>query len=66
VEPEELKKRTKEFAHRCVKLAVALPKTALGNHIRNQLVRCATSVAANYRAALLAQQRRRLYQKLAS
>jgi len=55
VEPEELKKRTKEFAHRCVKLAVALPKTALGNHIRNQLVRCATSVAANYRAALLAQ-----------
>ena len=53
--PEELKKRTKEFAHRCVKLAVALPKNALGNHIRNQLIRCATSVAANYRATLLAQ-----------
>jgi len=53
--PEELKKRTKEFAHRCVKLAVALPRTALGRHIENQLVRCGTSVASNYRATLLAQ-----------
>lgn len=51
----ELKKRTKEFAPRCVKVAVALPKSALGNHIRNQLIRCATSVAANYRATLLVQ-----------
>ncbi len=52
---EELKKRTKEFAHRIVKLAVALPKTTLGDHVRKQLIRCATSVAANYRSALLAQ-----------
>lgn len=52
---EELKKRTKEFAHRIVKLAVALPKTALGNHVSKQLIRCATSVAANYRATLLSQ-----------
>ena len=51
----ELKKRTKEFAHRCVKLALALPKTVLGNHIKKQLIRCGTSVAANYRATLLAQ-----------
>jgi len=50
-----LKKRTKEFAHRCVKLALALPKSALGNHIKKQLIRCSTSVAANYRAALMAQ-----------
>ena len=55
MDAEELKKRTKEFAHRCIKLAIALPKTALGNHVRNQLIRCSTSVAANYRAALLAQ-----------
>ena len=34
LDSEELKKRTKEFAHRCVKLAVALPKSALGNHIK--------------------------------
>jgi four helix bundle protein len=52
---EELKKKTKEFAHRSVKLAVALPMTALGNHVRKQLIRCATSVASNYRAALLSQ-----------
>ncbi len=50
-----LKKRTKEFAHRCVKLALVLPKTVLGNHIKKQLIRCGTSVAANYRATLLAQ-----------
>jgi four helix bundle protein len=55
LDSEELKARTKEFAHRCVKLAVSLPKAALGNHIRNQLIRSATSVAANYRATLHAQ-----------
>jgi len=49
----QLQARTKEFAHRCVKLAAALPKTALANHIGGQLIRCSTSVAANYRAACL-------------
>ena len=52
---EELLKRTKEFAHRCVKLAMALSKTALGKHIRGQVIRCSTSVAANYRATCLSQ-----------
>ncbi|WP_372636320.1 four helix bundle protein [Fodinibius sp.] len=50
---DDLIKRTKKFAHRCVKLAVSLPKTYLGNHIKGQLIRCSTSVAANYRAACL-------------
>lgn len=48
---DELINRTKNFAHRCVKLAVSLPKNNLGNHIGKQLIRCSTSVAANYRAA---------------
>jgi len=52
---EELKKRTKDFAHRCIKLSTALPKTPLGRHNQSQLIRCATSVAANYRAACIAQ-----------
>ena len=52
---EDLKKRTKIFAHRCVKLAITLPKTKLGSHIERQLIRCSTSVAANYRATCLAQ-----------
>ncbi|MBT6994445.1 MAG: four helix bundle protein [Candidatus Cloacimonetes bacterium] len=52
---EELIRRTKKFAHRCVKLALSLPKTTLGQHIAKQLIRCSTSVAANYRATCLAQ-----------
>jgi four helix bundle protein len=52
---EELTERTKKFAHRCVKLAMALPETALGNHLRGQVIRCSTSVAANYRATCLSQ-----------
>ena len=52
---EKLKKRTKDFAHRCVKLALASPKTQPGKHVAGQLVRCSTSVAANYRATRHAQ-----------
>ena len=52
---DELTNRTKEFAHRCVKLAMALPKTPLGKHIRGQVMRCSTSVASNYRATCLSQ-----------
>ncbi len=55
MDSEELIKRTKDFAHRCVKLATALPETPLGKHIRRQLIRCSTSVAANYRATCLSQ-----------
>ncbi len=55
MDKKELTKRTKKFAHRCVKLAVSLPKTKLGQHISGQLIRCSTSVAANYRAVCLAQ-----------
>ena len=51
----DLKKRTKEFAQRCVKLSLALPDNPLGRHIRTQLIRCSTSVASNYRAACMAQ-----------
>ena len=61
---EELKKRTKDFAHRCVKLALALPKGPLGNHIRGQLIRCSTSVGSNYRAACIAQSRASFVSKL--
>ena len=47
----ELKKRTKRFALRVLKLSAALPCTIEGNAIRGQLVRAGTSVGANYRAA---------------
>ncbi|MGC1205966.1 MAG: four helix bundle protein [Flavobacteriaceae bacterium] len=52
---ELLKKRTKVFAHNCVKITQELPNTYLSNHIKGQLIRCSTSVAANYRATCIAQ-----------
>ncbi len=55
MDSEELKDRTKIFAHRCVKMAFALPNTVLGRHIKGQLIRCSTSVASNYRATCLSQ-----------
>jgi len=60
----ELQHRSKEFAHRCVKLCLALPKTILGRHIKGQLIRCSTSVAANYRAACIAQSKAGFVSKL--
>ena len=61
---KELQNRTKDFAHRCVKLAINLPKTELGNHIQGQLIRSSSSVAANYRAACLAQSKKSFVAKL--
>jgi four helix bundle protein len=61
---EELKKRTRDFAHRCVKLALALLQSPLGDHIRRQLIKCSTSVAANYRAACIAQSKASFVSKL--
>ena len=55
VDEDRLKKRTQDFAHGCVKLALAVPASTLGNHLANQLIRSSTSVAANYRSACLAQ-----------
>ena len=48
---DELKKRTKQFGLRVLKLVGALPNTIQGRAIGNQLVRSGTSVGANYRAA---------------
>jgi four helix bundle protein len=49
--PEELRDRTKAFAIRIVKLYRLLPRTADSQVVGKQLLRCGTSVAANYRAA---------------
>lgn len=48
---EELKKRTKNFALRVMKLVSILPKNIESRSIGSQLIRCGTSVGANYRAA---------------
>ena len=48
---DDLKKRTKQFALRILRLVAALPRTVEGNVIRGQLARAGTSVGSNYRAA---------------
>jgi len=47
----DLKKRTKAFAIRILKLVDALPKTTAGRALSSQIVRSGTSIGANYRAA---------------
>ncbi|AWI10427.1 four helix bundle protein [Ereboglobus luteus] len=47
----DLKKRTKQFALRIIKMTEALPRTMTGGVLGKQLLRSATSVAANYRSA---------------
>jgi four helix bundle protein len=49
--PEELRARTKSFALRIVKFYRSLPRTADAQVMGKQLLRCGTSVAANYRAS---------------
>ena len=47
----DLKKRTKAFALRILKVVDALPKRTAGRTLASQIARSGTSVAANYRAA---------------
>jgi len=54
---EDMKKRTKQFGLRVVKLVESLPATKTGNAIGNQLLRSGTSVGANYRSACRARSR---------
>ncbi|MFC1732630.1 four helix bundle protein [candidate division KSB1 bacterium] len=56
--------RTKKFASDCVNLAMLLPNTYLGNHVRGQLFRSSTSVACNYRAVCHAQTKASFISKL--
>ena len=64
VDKEELKGRTKQFALRVIRLAEALPRTQSGRVIGNQLLRSATSVAANYRAVCRARSQADFVHKL--
>jgi four helix bundle protein len=55
MDAKEMLKRTKQFGYDCIELSNSLYGNYLKNHIRGQLIRCSTSVGANYRAARLAQ-----------
>jgi len=47
----DLKKRTKAFALRIIKMVESLPSGKTADVIGKQLLRCGTSVGANYRAS---------------
>jgi four helix bundle protein len=53
--PDELRARTRAFSLRIVKLVQTLPKSMIAEVLGKQVLRCATSVGANYRAACRAQ-----------
>ena len=53
MDKRELQARTKQFALRVIRLCSKLPKNTVGRVIGAQLLRCGTSVGANYRAACL-------------
>jgi len=50
-QPQQLRDRTKAFALRVIRLFRSLPYRTDCQVLGKQLLRCATSVAANYRAA---------------
>jgi len=64
MDAEDLKKRTKLFALRVLKLAAALTNTIEGKTIRGQLVRAGTSVGANYRASCRARSKAEFIAKI--
>jgi four helix bundle protein len=49
---DELKSRTKKYGIEMIRFLYSLPKENITSAIVNQLVRSATSIGANYRAAL--------------
>ena len=49
--PNEMKKRTKAYALATIRLVQTLPNTPTARVIGNQLLKCGTSVGANYRAS---------------
>src|SRR5438309_7389689 len=64
VRTADLKARTKQFALRVMKLVDSLPRTIQGRAVANQIIRSATSVGANYRAACRARSRAEFIAKL--
>lgn len=61
---DDLKARTKQFALRIIKLSKALPSSNVGYVISRQIIRCGTSVGANYRAVCRARSNNEFVAKL--
>ena len=61
---KDFQKRTKGMAVRIVTMSETLPNTRSADVVAHQILRSATSVAANYRAACVAKSRRDMINKL--
>ena len=61
---EALKTRTKDFALRILRLYRSLPRTDEARILGTQLLRCSTSIGANYRAACRGRSRAEFVAKL--
>jgi four helix bundle protein len=61
---EEMKERTKAYANRVVKVCSALPGNWVAQTLGKQLLRCGTSVGANYRAVCRAKSKSDFINKL--
>jgi four helix bundle protein len=62
--PKQLKDRTKRFAIDVIRFCNHLPTTLDGRTVGGQLIRCGTSVGANYRASCRARSRAEWIAKL--
>jgi four helix bundle protein len=64
MDAQEFKRRTKQLALRVIKVVETLPNTMAGQVIGKQLLRSATSIGANYRAACRAKSEADMVAKL--
>jgi four helix bundle protein len=55
---DDMKKRTRQFALRIIRLSMALPKGREADILGRQLLKSGTSIGANYREAVRASSRR--------
>jgi four helix bundle protein len=62
--PEELKERTKKFAIQIIRFVDALKQSTSTNVLSKQIIRSATSIGANYRAACGARSKAEFIAKL--
>lgn len=63
-QPEQLRDRTKAFALRVIRLYRSLPHTTDTQVLGKQLLRCGTSVVANYRAVCRARSKAEFVAKM--
>lgn len=59
-----LRNRTRDFALEVARMCNTLTPSMAGRHVAGQMIRCCTSIAANYRAACRAKSRRDFVSKI--